>query len=146
MTMRTLPANRRRWACLLLFIAVCLHNLEEALTFPIFRPKAAQLVGSFAPGVALPSAGAFQTALLLLTGAVAGLLLWAAMTRGDGRAWIAIQAVAVVLLVNIVLPHVPAAIALGGYAPGVATAVAVNLPVGLLVLAFARKARRRFEL
>lgn len=127
-------------------VAVCLHNLEEALTFPIFRPRAAELVATIAPGFPVPGAGAFQLALLALTLAVAGLLLWAATTRRDRAAWIAIRAVAVVILANILLPHLPAAIAFGGYAPGAATALAVNLPIGLLVLALARKARPRSTL
>lgn len=38
------------------------------------------------------------------------------------------------MLVNVVVPHVPAALFAGGYAPGVVTAVLVSLPVSLLYL------------
>ena len=33
------------------------------------------------------------------------------------------------MLVNVVVPHIPAAIIFRGYAPGVVTAVVINLPV-----------------
>lgn len=121
-------------ASLLLAAAVCAHDLEEALTFPMVRPRAAALAARVAPGLQLPGGGAFQLALLAFTLAVVLLLIWAASTRRETAAWTAIKAVAVVLLANILIPHVPAAIALGGYAPGVVTAVALNLPIGLWVL------------
>jgi hypothetical protein len=35
------------------------------------------------------------------------------------------------LLMNVFVPHVPAAVVLGGYAPGVLTAVFVNLPFSI---------------
>jgi len=35
---------------------------------------------------------------------------------------------------NVFIPHVPAAVALGGYAPGVATAVLINLPFSIYFL------------
>jgi hypothetical protein len=127
-------------------VRACLHNLEEAVSYPLMRPEVEQLVQKVAPEVQLPATGDFQLALLLLTVAVAVLLYWAAKTRHENLSWIAIKAVAVVLLANILAPHLPAAVALGGYAPGVVTAVAVNLPIGLWVLSVAprrAKARRK---
>ena len=41
---------------------------------------------------------------------------------------------AVTLLLNVFIPHVPAAVALGGYSPGVITAVLVNLPFSICFL------------
>ena len=49
--------------------------------------------------------------------------------------------VAWILLLNVLAPHVPAAIWLGGYAPGVATAVLVNLPLCAWVI-LSRRGRR----
>jgi hypothetical protein len=43
------------------------------------------------------------------------------------------------MLVNVIVPHVPLAIWSGGYAPGVVTAVLLNLPADLLWL----RSRRR---
>ncbi|MCO6010904.1 HXXEE domain-containing protein [Actinoallomurus purpureus] len=39
-----------------------------------------------------------------------------------------------VMLLNVALPHVPAALVARGYAPGLVTAVGLNLPIGLAVL------------
>jgi len=42
--------------------------------------------------------------------------------------------IAMGLLLNVFIPHVPAAVALGGYAPGVATALLLNLPFSIYFL------------
>jgi hypothetical protein len=39
-----------------------------------------------------------------------------------------------VMLLNVLIPHLPAAVAFGGYAPGVVTAVLINAPVCLWFL------------
>jgi hypothetical protein len=46
----------------------------------------------------------------------------------------AVAFVQALLLVNVFVPHIPAAVALGGYAPGLATAVAINLPYSVYFL------------
>ncbi len=38
------------------------------------------------------------------------------------------------MLGNVFIPHVPAAILLGGYAPGIVTAVLLNFPIAGYVL------------
>ena len=48
---------------------------------------------------------------------------------------------AVAMVVNVVVPHVPAAVLTGGYVPGVVSAVLVNLPVAASYLRRARGAR-----
>jgi hypothetical protein len=47
----------------------------------------------------------------------------------------------IAMLVNVFLPHVPSAIMFQGYAPGVVTAVFVNLPVLALLTGLAIKDR-----
>ena len=69
-----------------------------------------------------------------MTIAVCALLSWAATTQRDGAGWLVVRITALILLANVMVPHVPAAIALGGYAPGVVTAVALNLPLSLWIL------------
>ena len=145
MDARTWMASKRRRASILLSGALCLHNLEEAVSYPIARPRVSNLAAGVWPQLQLPMADAFRWALLILTIAVLALLLWAATTRNEGAAWLVIKVVAFVLLANVLVPHVPAAILLGGYAPGVVTAVALNLPVGVWVLALARSVRPRPE-
>ncbi|HEY8616831.1 HXXEE domain-containing protein [Phenylobacterium sp.] len=119
---------------MLLLAALSLHNLEEALTYAGSRPRAAALIGWFQPGLEAPEPASFHAALLLVSLGAAVLLLWAAHTQAERAGWLAVRATALVLLVNVFVPHVPAAIAFGGYAPGVVTALAVNLPLGLWLL------------
>ena len=69
------------------------------------------------------------------------MLAWASCTQREPQAWLAVKLTASVLLANVFIPHVPAAIALGGYAPGVITAVAVNLPLGVWILGRKRASR-----
>ena len=129
----------RRTASWLLFLAVLAHNAEEGLTYPAARGEATQLLRRIWPQIELPAPILAQAALVLVTAAVGAWLAWAARTHRDRAGWLALKLVAAVLLVNVLAPHVPAAILLGGYAPGVATALAVNLPLGLWVLARRRE-------
>jgi len=125
-------------ASALLFAALALHNLEEALTYANARGAAQRLIGQILPDLRLPPPALAQGALLGLTLVGGALLLWAARTRNRDAAWFVLRITAAVLLANVLAPHVPAAIALGGYAPGLVTAVAINLPLGLWILARAR--------
>ncbi len=131
---RAAGPDRRRLSAGLLFAAVLLHNLEEGATYALTRDRAGALVRGLWPGAELPAPAAFQAALAALTVAVGALLLWAARTPRDEAGWTAMRVIALVLLANVLIPHVPAAVALGGYAPGVVTAVAINLPLGLWIL------------
>ncbi|MGZ9100026.1 MAG: HXXEE domain-containing protein [Brevundimonas sp.] len=128
-------AGRRRTAATLLFLAMLLHNLEEGVTYAATRSEATRLVQGIWPTAQLPTPVVFQAALLALTAAVGVTLAWAATTRRDRDAWFILKLIASLLLVNVMVPHVPAAILLGGYAPGVMTAVLINLPVSLWILA-----------
>lgn len=125
---------RRLRAALLLFVALLLHNAEEGVSYAASRPKATQLVRLASPTLELPTPVAFQSALFALTVAVGAALAWAAHTQREREAWWALKLTAWVLLANVVVPHVPAAIVLGGYAPGVVTAVFINLPLAVWVL------------
>jgi len=128
-----LPSDiRRRQAAALLAAALTLHDLEEAVAYPAMRPAILEL-WPFAP-----PAEAFWAALAVVT--AGGLLaaLWAGSGRASGAKALTLRAIAWVLLINVVLPHAPAAVVLGGYAPGVATAVLVNLPACLLALRLLR--------
>lgn len=124
----------RRRASLLLFLAVLVHNAEEGVSYPFSRPEAMQLARLTWPAVQFPTVIEFQMALVLLTAAVGAVLAWAANTRREPQGWLALKLLASVFLANVIVPHVPAAILLGGYAPGVITAVAINLPLSLWIL------------
>ncbi|HEY0650569.1 HXXEE domain-containing protein [Phenylobacterium sp.] len=124
--------TRRQRAAALLAGALMLHDLEEAVGYPLVRPAVLGLWPS------APPAEAFWTSLAVVTVVGVALALWAGSGRPSGGKALALRAIAWVLLVNVLVPHVPAAFTLGGYAPGVVTAVAVNLPVCLLALRLLR--------
>jgi hypothetical protein len=124
---------RRRRAAGLLAAALALHDLEEAVAYPLLRPAIRGIL-PFAPPVA-----AFWASLAAVTLGGVALAMWAGRGPGSAAKAATLRAIALVLLANVLVPHVPAAIVLGGYAPGVATALIVNLPVGLLALALLRR-------
>ncbi|GAB3987674.1 hypothetical protein GCM10029978_107400 [Actinoallomurus acanthiterrae] len=65
-----------------------------------------------------------------------GLAAVAVGTTGRPAAWKPYlpAGMAGVMLLNVALPHVPAAVVARGYAPGLVTAVSLNLPIGVAVL------------
>jgi hypothetical protein len=129
------PADRR----LLLAVPalLTLHNLEELLAMPRALPavqaRLPDAARALLPSVTLPM---FAAAL-----AVATVLPWvfAAMALAGRRGGVfLVLLVQATLLVN-VASHLAFAALLRGYAPGLATAVLVNLPFGIHLL---RRARR----
>lgn len=118
----------------LLLAAVCAHNTEEALTYAAIRPRAEALVASVMGGTAdLPTPSTFYLMLAVVTLSAIAALCLADRLPPQRRALPRIV-IAGVLLANVAIPHVPAAILLDGYAPGVITAVLVNLPLGVFIL------------
>jgi hypothetical protein len=114
-----------------------LHNLEEALTMPSYAPDVRQRLSPLLPPTVLAATtdlSWFYVALAVVT--VIPILVVLVATTGRprrGAAW-AVAFVQSLVLVNVVVPHIPAAVALGGYAPGLATAVAINLPYSVYFL------------
>ena len=118
-----MPSRRAHWLSPLAFT---IHNLEEAATMPAFWERA----GRLRPPVEAP---ALWFALAVITGA-AWLLAWAA-GRSERSPWRRIEAGwwGMVLL-NVLFPHVLGSLYLLEYAPGVVTAVVLNLPVHAYLL------------
>ncbi len=105
-------------------VAVTLHNCEEAIWMPGWDTRhAAQLP------VQAPGAGAIRLALAVLTVA-AFVVTYLSARRGPGSVW-AYQTFGYIdaVLVNVFVPHVPAAIWFRSYVPGLVTAVLINLPL-----------------
>lgn len=121
----------------LVAIFAVLHNLEEALTIPSYAPEVRQRLSRVLPSTVLAATedlSLFYVALAVAT--VVPILVVLVATTGRpsrGAAW-TVAFVQSLLLVNVVIPHIPAAVALGGYAPGLATAVAINLPYSVYFL------------
>lgn len=108
-------------------VVFALHNLEEALWLPEWSSDAAPFHGPVA-------AGSFRFAVAALT-ALAVAATAFARTRGGVAAHVAVGAW-VMMLGNVVAPHLLATVALGRYAPGLATGVALLVPVlGWLLVA-----------
>lgn len=136
--------GRRRAAGLLLISALALHNLEEGLAYSLMRGRVATLLHELGFGWWSPAPEMFALVLTILTLGVGALVAWAATGSTSGTKIGVLRVVAVVLLINVALPHLPAAAALGGYAPGVVTSLLINLPVSLWVL-FRLRARTQPE-
>ena len=118
-----------------LLLAFVLHNMEEALTFGAYRETSQELIRRIAfRHYAAPSIDAFLIALAAVSICAALSMAWAIRHPSKGSALFLVKGLAWIMLLNVVLPHIPAAILLGGYAPGVVTAVFVNLPIAGLVL------------
>jgi hypothetical protein len=115
----------------LVFAFLALHNLEEGLTMRAYLPRISVLFSEHAPASlvsALPTPAEFYAALVGAT--LIPLLLIAFATNGrptQFKSYLVALVQALVCL-NVFVPHVPAAFALGGYAPGLVTAVFINLP------------------
>jgi Protein of unknown function with HXXEE motif len=110
-------------------IAVTLHNAEEAIWMPRWSAgHAAQLP------VHPPGAAEITAALVVFT-AAAFAVTYLSTRRGPESIWAyLIFGYIVAMLANVFVPHVPAAMVFHGYAPGVVTAVLINLPVMSILL------------
>ena len=109
-------------------IVVTLHNAEEAIWLPGWSRRAVLWRRPVSPG-------SFRFAVLVLT-IVVFAITWLSAISGKQTVWtyLAFGCMAVTLA-NVLIPHVALTVALRSYMPGVATAVALNLPVlSLLVM------------
>ena len=125
---------------LLLLMTFLLHNAEEAASYPTYRETVQALVQSHLPATfRAPSVASFHIALVLVSLVAVGAMAWAG-THGDSRfARLQVRLLAWIMLINVALPHAPAAVAMGGYSPGLATALALNLPIATIVLLRSRR-------
>jgi Protein of unknown function with HXXEE motif len=113
---------------------LALHNLEEALTMRAYLPRIGELLHEHAPaGFApvLPTPAQFYAALAGATLIPLLLVAFATTGRPSKLKFYLVAFVQAQVFLNVFVPHVPAAFALGGYAPGLATAVLFNLPFSI---------------
>jgi uncharacterized protein with HXXEE motif len=125
----------RRWAIWLLPLVLALHNFEEGVFFPRYLPRVlARLPAGARDWIGPVTMREMGAALVLATVIPLGFSLWAAARPASRVAFWLVLAMWATLLLNAVW-HVAAALLLfKGYAPGVVTAVALNLPLSVLVL------------
>lgn len=125
----------RRWAILLLPLVLALHNLEEAAFFRRYAPRVlGQLPAAVRAWIGPLGLREMGVALVLATVIPLGFSVWAAARPGSRTALWLVLATWATLLLNVAW-HVAAALVLfGGYAPGLATALALNLPLSVWTL------------
>jgi hypothetical protein len=123
-------------------ILLAIHNAEEALFVPRYLPFVLyRLPAAWQALIAPLTTGQVGAALGVVT-AVAFLVAWWSSQRPDHPValWLVLLIQATVLL-NVVW-HVAAAVVLfGGYAPGVVTALLLNLPFSIYLLRRAARDR-----
>jgi hypothetical protein len=113
-------------------IVVVLHNAEEAIWFPDWTKRAGCWHAPVAPGV-------FRFTVLVLTVLVVSVTGLSAMS-GKQTVWTYLTfGCMVTVLINVLIPHVAVSVATRRYMPGLATAVALNLPVLSLLVVLALK-------
>jgi len=113
-------------------VAISLHNLEEAIWLPEWSRRAGSRHVSVAPRV-------FRFAVTVFT-ALAFALAWLSFRSGKQSIWTYLAfGYMVAMLVNVLLPHVAATVALHRYMPGLATALVLILPVLSLLVVLALK-------
>lgn len=111
---------------------VALHNFEEWLTFPTYGEVAVATARRLGMTLVEPPWPFLQAALIGVTLLPAAAVVLAAMRPNTAWRESLVAFFVSIFLANVFVPHVPAAVLAGGYAPGVVTAVAVNLPFGIL--------------
>jgi hypothetical protein len=103
-------------------IVVTLHNTEEAIWLPGWSKRVGFWKTSVSPGV-------FRFAVAILT-VLAFAVTCLSAQSGKQSIWTYLAfGYMAAMLVNVLLPHLAATLARRSYMPGVATGVALNLPV-----------------
>lgn len=124
----------RRALLWLVPLFITLHNLEELAgmraALPAFADKLpAWVAGVLPPGIFPPTYHQFALMLLVVT-VLPYLFVLLGRGRPRGPATMLLTGVQTVMLIN-TASHVGAAALLGGYAPGLVTALVFNLPFSL---------------
>src|SRR5690606_1529477 len=107
--------------------AVALHNLGEAVWLSAWSRTVARWHTPI-------SEFAFRFAVAVLTLLAAG-AAWLALAQGpESLGAYIVSGYALAMLINVILPHVAATVALRSYAPGTATALILIAPVTILLI------------
>jgi hypothetical protein len=111
-------------------IVVTLHNAEEAIWLPGWSKRAVLWHSPVTPG-------SFRFAVAVLT-VVAFAVTWMSAESGKQTVWTYLAfGYMTAMFANVLIPHIALTVALRSYMPGVATAMALNLPVLFLLVVFA---------
>ena len=127
--MRSLSRNA---VLALIGVTLVLHTTEEYLTFPAYLSSASRLPRLPPPPGLLRNPQNLHVALVMATVLPLAIVAWAIL-RPRKALLVSVLFLECVLVVNAGW-HIFAAWVRGGYAPGVITAVLINLPFGVYVL------------
>ncbi len=117
----------------LIGLTLVLHDTEEFLTFPSFwASSAGRLPGWLSPHGIVHNSQDIRIALVFATVLPLAVIVWA-IARPRKALLVSILLLESILLVNAGW-HILATLVRRGYAPGVITAVLINLPFGIYVL------------
>ena len=116
-----MPFRKAQW---LFPIAVTFHNAEEAIWMPAWTAGHASQLPIHPPG-----AVEIRIALVVLTFAAFALTFFSARKGPQSLPAYLLSGSVVAMLANVFVPHAPAALMFRSYAPGVVTAVVINLPL-----------------
>jgi len=127
-----MPALSRNSVLALIGATLVLHTTEEYLTFPGYLSSANRLLRLLSPPEFLQHRQSLRVALVMATVLPLAVIAWAILRPRKARL-VSVLFLECILLVNVGW-HIFAAWVRGGYAPGVITAVMINLPFGVYVL------------
>ena len=116
----------------LIGVTLVLHTTEEYLTFPAYLASENRLSRWLSPPAFAQNPRNLDVALTLATVLPLAVIVWAVL-RPRKALLVSVLFLESILLVNAGW-HIFAACVRGGYAPGVLTAVLINLPFGIYVL------------
>jgi len=134
-----MPSLSRNAVLALIGVTLVLHDAEEYFAFPTFLSAPGRFPRWLPPPGLLQNARDIHVALAIATILGLAVITWAIL-RPSRILLILSLLIESILLVNAAW-HLLASLIVGGYAPGVITAVLVNLPFGLYVLRRAVKER-----
>lgn len=108
-------------------VAITLHNLEEAIWLPAWSKHAGKWHRPVSPS-------AFRFAVAVLTVLAFIVTVWSAKAGPGSVGTYLLTGCALAVLLNVLVPHLLATVALRRYMPGLGTAIALNLPVTVMLL------------
>jgi hypothetical protein len=108
-------------------IAITLHNLEEAIWLPAWSNHAGRWHRPVSPSAFRFAAAVFTASAIMVT-------IWSALAGPESIGSYLLAGYALAMLLNVFAPHLLVTVALRRYMPGLGTALALNLPVTIMLL------------
>lgn len=108
-------------------VVITLHNLEEAIWLPAWSNHAGKWHRPVSPSAFRFAAAVFAALAFIVT-------FWSARAGRESVGAYLITGYALAMLINVLVPHLLATVAMRRYMPGLGTAIVLNLPVTIVLL------------